>query len=58
MNALLIDIGNSYLKWGLYDKDSIYQTETISLESINRTGFDILAKKLPDQIDACSVNTL
>ena len=58
MNALLFDIGNSYLKWGLYDKDSIYQTETISLESINKIGFEILAKKLPDQIDACCASNV
>ena len=58
MNALLFDIGNSYLKWGLYDKDSIYQTEIISLESINKIGFEILAKRLPDQIDACCASNV
>ena len=58
MNALLFDIGNSYLKWGLHDKDGIYQTEAVSLESINRMGFDILAKKLPDQLDVCCASNV
>ncbi len=58
MNALLFDIGNSYLKWGLHGKDGIYQTEAVSLESINRMGFDILAKKLPDQLDVCCASNV
>tara|TARA_B100001059_G_scaffold236468_1_gene287150 strand:- start:2452 stop:3264 length:813 start_codon:yes stop_codon:yes gene_type:complete len=58
VNALLFDIGNSYLKWGLHGKDGIYQTEAVSLESINRMGFDILAKKLPDQLDVCCASNV
>ena len=47
MSALLIDIGNSRLKWGVLDRDEIRRTGHIAMNGIRDTGLSALTSKLP-----------
>ena len=51
MKALLIDVGNSRLKWGVLDGDAIRRTGHISQESIADTGLAALTSRLPRDVD-------
>jgi type III pantothenate kinase len=52
MNALLMDIGNSRLKWGVLDRGQIRRTGHISLDRVRDTGLSALTSKLPREVDA------
>lgn len=52
MKALLMDIGNSRLKWGVLDDDGIRRTGHISQQSISEQGLAALTSKLPRRVDA------
>lgn len=51
MSALLIDIGNTRLKWGVLDNDAIRRTGHISQEKIRQDGLTALTSKLPRRVD-------
>lgn len=51
MSALLMDIGNSRLKWGVLDRDDIRRTGHIAMDSIRDTGLSALTSKLPRDVD-------
>ncbi len=51
MKALLIDVGNSRLKWGVLDGDSIRRTGHISQEAIADKGLAALTSRLPRDVD-------
>ncbi|MDH3265893.1 MAG: type III pantothenate kinase [Gammaproteobacteria bacterium] len=58
MKALLLDIGNSRLKWGVLGKDRINRTGHVSQSAIQEHGFAALTSKLPRDVDtvlACNV---
>lgn len=52
MTALLMDIGNSRLKWGVLDDDAIRRTGHISQQDIREQGLGVLTSKLPRLVDA------
>jgi type III pantothenate kinase len=52
MTALLMDIGNSRLKWGVLDEGAIRRTGHISQQTIREKGLAALTTKLPRRVDA------
>ena len=51
MSALLLDVGNSRLKWGVLDDGGIRRTGHISQENIREQGLSALITKLPRRVD-------
>lgn len=51
MSALLLDAGNSRLKWGVLDDGNIRRTGHISQEKIRDQGLSVLTSKLPRRVD-------
>jgi type III pantothenate kinase len=51
VSALLIDVGNSRLKWGVLDDGNIRRTGHISQEKIRDQGLAALTSKLPRRVD-------
>lgn len=58
MTALLLDIGNSRIKWGLLDGGNIDKTGHISQERIRDKGLQVLTSKLPRQVDEVFVSNV
>lgn len=52
MTALLLDIGNSRLKWGVLDDKTIRRTGHILQETIREQGLQVITTKLPRRVDA------
>ena len=52
MSALLLDVGNSRLKWGVLDDGQIRRTGHISQAKIRDQGISVLTTKLPRRVDA------
>jgi type III pantothenate kinase len=51
MNALLMDIGNTRLKWGLLDGGAISRTGHITHKKIHDRGITALTSNLPRNVD-------
>ena len=51
MTALLLDIGNSRLKWGVLDGHEIRRTGHISQQKIRERGLTVLTSRLPRRVD-------
>ncbi len=51
MTALLLDVGNSRLKWGVYEDGEIHRTGHIALANIKEKGLSVLTTKLPRKAD-------
>ena len=51
MRALLIDVGNTRLKWGVLDSDAIRRTGHITQQAINDKGLAALTSRLPRNVD-------
>ena len=52
MTALLLDVGNTRLKWGVLDDDNIRRTGHIAHDKIRERGLQELTSKLPRRVDA------
>ncbi len=52
MSVLLLDVGNSRLKWGVLNEGDIRRTGHISLEKVQQQGLAALTTKLPRRVDA------
>jgi len=52
MSVLLLDVGNSRLKWGVLDDGGIHRTGHISQDKIREQGLSVLTTKLPRRVDA------
>ncbi len=52
MTVLLLDVGNSRLKWGVLDDGDIRRTGHIALEKIHEKGLSVLVTRLPRRVDA------
>ncbi|NNE59315.1 MAG: type III pantothenate kinase [Woeseia sp.] len=50
--ALLFDIGNTRLKWGLAENGKIRRTGSINHERLREQGFAALTTRLPAKVDA------
>lgn len=58
MNSLLLDIGNSRIKWGVFDGGAIRRTGHVRQSAIRERGLAALASRLPRNVDtafACNV---
>ena len=51
MSVLLLDVGNSRLKWGVLDDGEIHRTGHISQQKIREQGLYVLTTKLPRRVD-------
>ena len=51
MKALLLDIGNSRLKWGVLEDGAIHRTGHIAQDAIKSQGLSALTSKLPRRVD-------
>jgi type III pantothenate kinase len=49
--ALLFDVGNTRLKWGLLEKGHIRRTGYATHSSIRESGFSLLMARLPRRVD-------
>lgn len=52
MKALLLDVGNSYLKWGVADRAKISRTGSIAQQKIREQGLGVVTSRLPRRVDA------
>lgn len=52
MNTLLLDIGNSRLKWGLLGDAGMDEMSHIDLQQIEQHGVAVLREQLPEKFDA------
>ena len=58
MRALLLDIGNTRVKWGVFDGSDIRRTGSISHQKIVESGVTALTTRLPRRVNhiyACNV---
>lgn len=51
MSALLLDVGNTRLKWGVLDDGEIRRTGHIAQEQLREKGLTVLTTKLPRRVD-------
>ena len=51
MKALLLDVGNTRVKWGVFDGGAISRTGHITHENIHDQGVTALTSKLPREVD-------
>lgn len=52
MKALLLDVGNTRLKWGIADDGKIHKTGSLSREKLSASGMSALTTRLPQHVDA------
>jgi len=58
MTALLLDVGNSRIKWGLLEGGRIHKTGHIAQERIRAKGLQVLTGKLPRRVDEVFVSNV
>jgi len=51
MKALLLDVGNTRIKWGVLDQGSIQRTGHVSREQLRAQGLQALTTKIPRHVD-------
>ena len=51
MKALLFDVGNTRLKWGVAEDGEIHRTGSITHEKIRESGLSALTTRLPKAVD-------
>jgi len=56
--ALLFDIGNSRLKWGVLEHDRLVRTGSITHETLQESGFGSLMKQLPRDVGQVLVSNI
>ena len=52
MSALLLDIGNSRIKWGVLDDGEIHRTGHIAHDQVEDKGLAAMTSRLPRRVDA------
>lgn len=52
MKALLLDVGNTRIKWGILDGEEIHRTGHIAHQKVREQGLGELTSKLPSNVDA------
>ena len=58
MKALLMDVGNSRIKWGVMENGEICRTGHISQERIRDKGLQVLTTKIPRRVDDVFVSNV
>ena len=51
MKALLLDVGNTRIKWGVLSDGGISRTGHISQDKVRETGLSVLTTRLPHDVD-------
>ncbi len=51
MTALLLDVGNTRLKWGIAEDGEIHRTGSVTQEKIREIGLGVLTTRLPRAVD-------
>ena len=52
MKALLLDVGNTRLKWGVASDGAVHKTGNISRERLDERGMSVLTTRLPRHVDS------
>jgi type III pantothenate kinase len=52
VKALLLDVGNTRLKWGVLESERIHKTGHIAMKKIRDEGLGVLTSRLPHSVDA------
>ena len=58
MSALLLDVGNSHLKWGVLNENNIDQRGSVSQEKIRQQGLAALTRKLPRRVESVCISNV
>ena len=58
MKALLMDVGNSRIKWGVLDQGEIHRTGHIAQQRIREKGLQVLTTKIPRRVDEVFVSNV
>ncbi|HSM31737.1 MAG TPA: type III pantothenate kinase [Woeseiaceae bacterium] len=58
MKALLLDVGNTRLKWGVLEDDRIHRTGHIAMRKIREEGLGVLTSRLPRNVEAVHVSNV
>ena len=58
MTALLMDVGNTRIKWGVADNGRIRRTGRIALERVRDEGLQVLTTRIPRRADAVLVSNV
>ncbi len=58
MTALLMDVGNSRIKWGVLDQGEIHRTGHISQQRIREKGLQVLTTRIPRRVDDVFVSNV
>lgn len=58
VRALLFDIGNTRLKWGLFDRNRISRTGSITHAKIHDLGFASLTTRLPRRVNQVFISNV
>ena len=57
-SALLLDVGNTRLKWGLFDGERISRTGNVGHARLKDSGFNALTTRLPKHVDDVLVSNV
>ncbi len=58
MRALLLDVGNTRLKWGVLEDEQIHRTGHIAMQKIRDEGLGVLTSRLPRSVDTVHVSNV
>ncbi len=58
MKALLLDVGNSRIKWGVLSDGDIHRTGHIAQSKIRERGIQAITTRLPRRVDAVRVSNV
>jgi type III pantothenate kinase len=58
VKALLLDVGNTRLKWGVLEDDRIHRTGHIAMRKIREEGLGVLTSRLPRGVEAVHVSNV
>lgn len=58
MTALLLDVGNTRIKWGVLDDGAIRRTGHIAQQRIAEQGLGVLTSRLPRAVDAVWISNV
>ncbi|MDJ0712333.1 MAG: type III pantothenate kinase [Woeseiaceae bacterium] len=58
MKALLMDVGNSRIKWGVLDGGEVRRTGHIARERIRDNGLQVLTTRIPRHVEAVLVSNV
>ena len=58
MKALLMDVANSRIKWGVLDHGEIHRTGHIAQQRIREKGLQVLTTKIPRRVDEVFVSNV